>query len=41
MGTIGEQSFQEGQAWLVPAGAGRFTITPAGDPVKFLRTWVP
>jgi mannose-6-phosphate isomerase len=41
LGTIGDQSFQEGQAWLVPAGSQPFTITPVGDPVKFLRTWVP
>ena len=41
MGTIAEQPFQEGEAWLVPAGAEPFTIIPTGDPVKFLRTWVP
>jgi len=41
MGTIGEQAFQEGQAWLVPEGSASFTIAPAGDAVKFLRTWVP
>ena len=39
-GTIDDQPFQEGQAWLVPAGADRFTITPT-DAVKLLRTWVP
>ncbi len=39
-GAIAEQSFREGEAWLVPAGAGAFTIEP-GEPVKFLRTWVP
>ncbi len=41
MGTIAEQPFQEGEAWLVPAGAEPFTIIPTGDPVRFLRTWVP
>ncbi|HTS46851.1 MAG TPA: hypothetical protein VMH05_02845 [Bryobacteraceae bacterium] len=41
MGAIANQPFREGEAWLVPAGAERFTINPTGDPVKFLRTWVP
>ena len=41
LGSIGDQSFQEGQAWLVPAGSPAFTITPQSDAVKFLRTWVP
>jgi mannose-6-phosphate isomerase len=41
IGTIANQPFQEGEAWLVPAGAERFTINPSGDPVKFLRTWAP
>ena len=41
MGTIANQPFQEGEAWLVPAGAERFTINPTGDPVKFLRISVP
>lgn len=41
MGTIADQPFREGEAWLVPAGAERFSINPAGDAVKFLRTWVP
>jgi mannose-6-phosphate isomerase len=41
LGTIGHQDFQEGQAWLVPPGSPAFTITPQGDAVKFLRTWVP
>jgi len=40
MGTIAGRPFREGQAWLVPAGAEPFEISPA-DPVKFLRTWVP
>lgn len=40
LGTIGGQDFQEGQAWLIPAGSASFTIIP-GDAVKFLRTWVP
>jgi mannose-6-phosphate isomerase len=39
-GAIGDQPFQEGEAWLIPAGAEKFTIHPT-DPVKFLRTWVP
>ena len=39
-GTIAGQPFQEGETWLIPAGAAKFTIDPA-DPVKFLRTWVP
>lgn len=41
MGTIADQPFREGEAWLIPAGAERFSINPAGDAVKFLRTWVP
>ncbi|HUJ51231.1 MAG TPA: class I mannose-6-phosphate isomerase [Bryobacteraceae bacterium] len=41
MGNIADQPFQEGEAWLVPAGAEPFTINPSGDAVKFLRTWVP
>ena len=41
LGTIGDQAFQEGQTWLIPAGSAPFTISPAGDAVKFLRTWVP
>jgi mannose-6-phosphate isomerase len=39
-GTIANQPFQEGEAWLIPAGAEKFEIQPT-DPVKFLRTWVP
>jgi mannose-6-phosphate isomerase len=39
-GTIAEQPFREGETWLVPAGAKPFSIQP-GDPVRFLRTWVP
>jgi len=39
-GTIAGQQLSEGQAWLVPAGGEPFEIEP-GDPVKFLRTWVP
>jgi len=39
-GNIAGQPFQEGEAWLVPAGAQPFEIEPA-VPVKFLRTWVP
>lgn len=41
LGSIGGQPFREGEAWLIPAGAAPFTITPDGDAVKFLRTWVP
>ena len=39
-GSIAGLPFQEGEAWLVPAGAPIFTIDPI-DPVKMLRTWVP
>ncbi|MBZ5610988.1 MAG: class I mannose-6-phosphate isomerase [Acidobacteriia bacterium] len=39
-GSIADQPFQEGEAWLIPAGAAKFTIHP-DDPAKFLRTWVP
>ena len=39
-GRIAGELFQEGQAWLVPAGATPFEIVPV-DPVKMLRTWVP
>jgi mannose-6-phosphate isomerase len=39
-GNIAGQQFQEGEAWLVPAGGQPFEIEP-GTPVKFLRTWVP
>jgi mannose-6-phosphate isomerase len=39
-GNIAGQEFQEGEAWLVPAGGQPFEIEP-GTPVKFLRTWVP
>jgi mannose-6-phosphate isomerase len=41
LGTIGNQDFQEGQAWLVPPGSQAFTIAPQSEAVKFLRTWVP
>jgi len=46
-GVIGTEPFQEGQAWLVPAGSAPFQIAPVGydplgaDAVKFLRTWIP
>ncbi len=40
MGTIAGQPFREGEAWLIPAGGHPFEIEP-GNPVKFLRTWVP
>ncbi len=39
-GTISGQTFREGEAWLIPAGAEKFMIHP-DDPVKFLRTWAP
>ena len=40
MGTIADQPFREGEAWLIPAASAPFSIEPQG-PVKFLRTWVP
>jgi mannose-6-phosphate isomerase len=40
MGTIAGQPFREGEAWLIPAGGQPFEIEP-GNPVKFLRAWVP
>jgi len=39
-GTIGDQRFLEGEAWLVPRGAAPFSIRPV-ESAKFLRTWVP
>ena len=39
-GKIAGQPFREGEAWLIPPGAGLFSIEP-GEPTKFLRTWVP
>ena len=39
-GNIAGQPFREGETWLVPAGSNPFLIQP-GEPVKFLRTWVP
>ena len=39
-GRINGEPFQLGEAWLVPAGAPTFTITPE-QPVTLLRTWVP
>ena len=39
-GTIADQPFREGEAWLIPAASAPFSIEPDG-PVKFLRTWVP
>jgi len=39
-GMIAQQPFREGETWLVPGGAGPFSIQPS-EPVKFLRTWVP
>jgi len=39
-GSIAGRQFQEGEAWLVPAGGQPFEIEP-GPQVKFLRTWVP
>ena len=40
IGTIAGEAYQEGEAWLVPAGAAPFSIRPS-EPTKFLRTWVP
>jgi mannose-6-phosphate isomerase len=39
-GTIAGQPFQAGQAWRVPAGSTKFSITPKGRAVM-LRTFVP
>ena len=39
-GAIAGQPFREGETWLIPAGAGTFSIHPA-EPTKFMRTWVP
>jgi mannose-6-phosphate isomerase len=39
-GTIGDQEFREGEAWLVPQGADPFSISPS-EVTKFLRVWVP
>jgi mannose-6-phosphate isomerase len=39
-GKIAGQEFLEGETWLVPSGAGLFSIEP-DEPTKFLRTWVP
>ena len=39
-GTIANQKFREGEAWLIPAGCPPFSIEPE-NPAKFLRTWVP
>lgn len=39
-GKIAGQLFLQGETWLVPAGAGMFSIEP-GEPTKFLRTWIP
>jgi mannose-6-phosphate isomerase len=39
-GNIADKPFREGEAWLIPAGSDPFEIYP-GEPVKFLRTWVP
>ncbi len=39
-GKIAGQPFREGETWLIPPGAGLFSIEP-GEPTRFLRTWVP
>jgi mannose-6-phosphate isomerase len=39
-GRIGEEPFQQGEAWLIPAGCEPFSIAPE-HPVNLLRTWVP
>jgi len=39
-GSIADQAFREGEAWLTQAGGKPFIIRP-DEPVKFLRTWVP
>ena len=39
-GTFGEQAYQQGQAWLVPAGSGEFGVTPSAT-TRVLRTYVP
>jgi mannose-6-phosphate isomerase len=40
IGTIADQPFREGEAWLIPPGTNPFSIHPE-TPLKFLRTWVP
>jgi mannose-6-phosphate isomerase len=40
IGSIGNQEFREGEAWLIPPGGQPFYIEPV-NPTKFLRTWVP
>lgn len=39
-GTIADQSFQKGEAWLAPPEASALSIRPA-EPAKFLRIWAP
>ena len=39
-GRFGDQAYQQGQAWLVPAGSAEFGITP-GSTTRVLRTYVP
>jgi mannose-6-phosphate isomerase len=39
-GAIAGERFEEGQVWLVPAGAAEFEIQ-GESPAEVLRTWVP
>jgi mannose-6-phosphate isomerase len=39
-GKIAGQRFSEGETWMVPPGAGLFSIEP-DESTKFLRTWAP
>ena len=39
-GAIGDERFEEGQVWLVPAGAARFEIRVESSG-ELLRSWVP
>jgi mannose-6-phosphate isomerase len=39
-GSIAGRPFEQGEAWLIPAGAPSFDIT-ALESVALLRTWVP
>lgn len=39
-GRIAGEAFEQGEAWMVPAGAGPSLVEPLA-PAQFLRTWVP
>jgi len=39
-GSIAGEQFQQGEAWLVPAGAPGFKIEPT-EPATLLKTWAP